>query len=278
MNIRRTARRNAKAAQAGLALLSLFRLLSTSALAQDEPSKLVLGGSGTMFGAEVTTWARLAPDGTVLTAGATVPLALIERAPAAQRGAVGMTAMGAQPTVYTPFALDFPAAVRQTTFLDHLDLGWAPGGHPPVYLTPHFDIHFFTISRPAVAAIDCTNPVQASPAQLAPGYVPAMPPNQQPSDVCVPFMGFHSLPAADLAPGKTFDKTMLAVYYGGQLNAIEPMVTRETLLKKRSFRLPVPALPMIGQATRFPTAFEAVYNPDRNAYDLTFSNFVPMKR
>ena len=91
-------------------------------------------------------------------------------------------------------------------------------------------------------------------------------------------MGFHSLPMTDLAPGMKFDKTMLTVYYAGHLNAIEPMVTRDTLMKKQSFALPVPVLAMVGKATRFPTHFEAVFDPASDAYQLTFSAFVKKAR
>lgn len=237
--------------------------------------QLVQGSSGTMFGAEVTTWARLAADGSVLTAGATLPMALIENVPSTP---AGIDAMKAPPPGYKPFALDFPAAVKATTFLNHVDLGWVPDGHPPVYMLPHFDLHFFTISAQEVEDIDCKNLTQASASLIAPGYIPAVPPNQQPADVCVPFMGFHSLPMGDLAPSMKFEKTMLAVYYSGQVSAIEPMVTRDTLMKKQSFSLPVPALATVGKATRYPTKFEAVFDKAANAYQLMFSNFVTKRR
>ncbi|WP_407542029.1 DUF5602 domain-containing protein (plasmid) [Deinococcus radiomollis] len=256
-------------------LLSLCLFSSALTLAQTGPGQLVQGNSGTMFGATVTTWARLAPDGTVLSAGATLPMALIEHAPAMPEG---MAPMAGPPAGYVPFAVDFPTAVKATTFLDHVDVGWIAGGHPPVYLVPHFDLHFFTVSAQAVQAIDCKDLSQASPAQLAPHYLPLVPPNAQPAEACRPFMGFHSLPMTDLAPGKKFDKTMLAVYYAGQLNAIEPMITRDTLMKKQSFSLPMPVLAMVGKATRFPTHFEAVFDPASDAYQLTFSAFVKKTR
>ena len=252
-------------------LLSIGLFSGALTSAQSEPGQLVQGNSGTMFGATVTTWARMAPDGTVLSAGATLPMALIENAPAMPGG---MAPMAGPPSGSVPFAVDFPAAVKATTFLDHVDVGWIAGGHPPVYLVPHFDLHFFTVSAQAVQVIDCKDLSQASLAQLAPHYLPAVPPDAQPAEVCRPFMGFHSLPMTDLVPGMKFDKTMLAVYYAGQLNAIEPMITRATLMKKQSFSLPMPALAMVGKATRFPTRFEAVFDPASDAYQLTFSAFV----
>jgi hypothetical protein len=256
-------------------LLSLGLLGGAFTSAQSGTGQLVQGGSGTMFGATVTTWARLSPDGTVLSAGATLPMALIEHAPAMPEG---MAPMAGPPAGYVPFAVDFPEAVKATTFLDHVDVGWVAGGHPPVYLVPHFDLHFFTVSAEAVQAIDCKDLSLASPAQLAPHYLPVVPPNAQPAEVCRPFMGFHSLPVTDLAPGMKFDKTMLAVYYAGQLNAIEPMITRDTLMKRQSFTLAMPALTMVGKATRFPTHFDAVFDPASDAYQLTFSAFVKKTR
>ena len=273
MHTTHTVRSSSRHAASVLLSLCLFSGALTSA--QTGPGQLVQGSSGTMFGATVTTWARLASDGTVLSAGATLPMALIEHAPAMPEGTAPMAG---PPAGYVPFAVDFPEAVKATTFLDHVDVGWVAGGHPPVYMVPHFDLHFFTLSAKAVQAIDCKDLSQASPAQIAPHYVPAVPPNAKPDQVCVPFMGFHSLPMTDLAPGMKFKKTMLAVYYAGQLNAIEPMITRDTLMEKQSFSLPLPALAMVGKATRFPTHFEAVFDPASDAYQLTFSAFVKKAR
>lgn len=255
--------------------LALTALLAGTLAHGQSAQGTITGESGELFGAKVTTWAKLAADGAVQEVGVTIPVSLFEKAPAAPKGA---TAMGGPPPGYKPFALDFPEVVKKTTFLDHVDLGWVPTGHPPVYMVPHFDLHFFTVDKKAVEAIDCHDLTTPDPSSLPAGYVPPVPPNTKPDDVCVTLMGFHTLPVADVAPGAQFDKTMLAVYYGGKLDAIEPMITQATFLKKQSFTLPVPVLPAVGKATLFPTAFAATFDKAANAYNLVFSGFNPATR
>jgi hypothetical protein len=119
----------------------------------------VQGQCADAHGGQVCTWARTRGD-SVVDAGATVPLAAIENAPADAE-------MSWPPT--TVAALDLPASVGDRTGLRQLTMYWEPMGHPPgPYLTPHFDFHFYSISNDERMAMDCSN--LAKPASLAAGY------------------------------------------------------------------------------------------------------------
>ena len=259
------------------AMGALASLAGIGVLAQNQNSsatRFVMGETGKIFGAPARSWAKLAGDGSVLEAGFTLSYDSVARAtfPKADPN-MKMDSPAAMPPPLVE--LNFPKEVQDTTFFDHLDVYWNPVGHPPVYGVPHFDMHFFTINKAAVASIDCKDLSQADPSLLAKGYVPTVPPNATPDKVCIPRMGFHSLPAGDLGlkPGE-FSKTMMAVYYGGKLNAIEPMISRDALLEKKSFSLNVPQLASLGRATRYPGKFEARFDAKASTYNLIFSDFV----
>ena len=58
------------------------------------------------------------------------------------------------------------------------------------------------------------------------------------------------------------------------MHFIEPMVSREFLLERDDFKLPVPAPAAFGRLMLYPTKFEAEYDPDLDAYHFVFSKFV----
>ncbi len=89
--------------------------------------------------------------------------------------------------------------------------------------------------------------------------------------VCVPAMGMHSMTVADIERQTPFESTMIIGYYGTEPIFLEPMIAKETLLRRQSFDLPVPAVP--GWTGQQPRAFRAEYVPDQDAYRFTFSQF-----
>ncbi|MFD1731896.1 hypothetical protein ACFSC4_13800 [Deinococcus malanensis] len=119
---------------------------------------------------------------------------------------------------------------------------------------------------------------QINPADVPQGWAPPVPPGVPPQAVCVPTMGFHSLPLSEFsAPGQIqpglFDKVMIAGSYGGKLIFLEPMVTQQLLLNRQNFSLPVLMPRNLGRTTRYPTTFNAVYDPGLNAYQFILGDF-----
>jgi hypothetical protein len=88
--------------------------------------------------------------------------------------------------------------------------------------------------------------------------------------ICVPGMGMHALPSAELRSTALFEKTMLVGFYHQQPIFVEPMITRATLLARKSFSIDVPAIAGAPAGLKPPAAFEAVYDSTAQAYQFTF--------
>lgn len=247
-------------------VMALSTLLSSCGVLEGNQMGTLHGESATMNGSPITTWATVDWRGRVTQVGVTVPLGAIRKAPV----------QGAP----SDLQLDFPEVVQRTTFLNHLGLDWNPEGHEPTarYGVPHVDLHFYTVNKAQLKAVDCRDLTQVDPASLPPGWLPPVPPGAPPTAFCVPQMGFHSLPATEFsAPGKlhagTFDKVMILGSYGGKFTFLEPMVTRELLLTGQNFSLPVPVPQNLSQATHYPTRLNASYDRVADAYQFVLSDF-----
>ncbi len=243
-----------------------------SACAQEVPVVEVMGECADVYQAELCTWARMQGT-TVVAVGATVPLASIENAPDDQH------------MVWPPVqaaALRMPESGQQQAGLAEVTVFWEAHGHPPgPYLTPHFDFHFYTITPAERAAIDCID--ETKPSVLPAGYslpdVTLPPPLAEMAGestligLCVAQMGMHSLLTSELESTDTFRGSMVIGYYHGTPIFIEPMLTRELLLERRSFDLPIPSIP--GMAGGYPRAFHAEYDAQQQLYHFVFSDFAP---
>jgi hypothetical protein len=253
--------------------MARYRLTVLAALwacASAVPVVDVQGECADAYQSQLCTWARMQGK-TVVAVGLTVPTAFIENAP------------NDQPMVWPPVitaTLRMPQLAHQQTGLIELTVLWEPHGHPPgPYLTSHFDFHFYAIPRAQRAAIDCTD--ETKPSVMAAGY--SMPDVTLPpalaemardtilTGLCVRQMGMHSLLTAELESRVPFRGTMVLGYYRGLPIFIEPMLTRDLLLEKRSFDLTIPGIPGMGGV--YPRAFRAEYHAGRQLYEFVFSDF-----
>lgn len=244
--------------RAGLPVIAMAALTACSA------PQAVRGECRPVFGGDVCTWGTLA-SGTVFEFGATVAMATVENAPSEG------------PMVFPPVSeaiVPLPAEVARATGFSHLGVNWERHGHPPaLFLTPHFDFHFYAIAPEQVQAIDCadTRKPSALPAAYALPDV-AIPGMGTLVGLCVPRMGMHAMPSAELEKTDPFSATMIVGYYGGELAFLEPMIARATLEQSRTFELPVPpAPPGMKASIRWPVRFEAVYDSAARLYRLRFS-------
>jgi hypothetical protein len=223
-------------------------------------TRLVTGATQTVDGAPVSTWARLTRDNdTVVEVGVTMPLSLAQNLPEAGSGPAGAVAV-----------LDFPDAVKSSTFFNHFELNAEPEGHPPAqYGAAHFDLHFYAVPEAAVRQVAPPDPVAPAADRVPAGYAYPGP------QATVPEMGVHALPIAELAPGAPpFTASMIVGFYNGEMTFLEPMVTQEKLLQKQSFTLDVPRPAVLGRSTRYPTRFAAIFDAQANAYHFVFTEFV----
>jgi hypothetical protein len=250
---------------------ALLLALAATACSKGNALVDVQGACADAYHAQVCTWAKT-NGATLVEAGAVVPLASLENAPADA------------PMVWPPVALvslDMPDAVRQQGGLTQLTVFWEAGGHPPgAFMTPHFDFHFYTVPPAERAAMDCKD--ERKPAALPAAYgLPdiLLPPEMvQMTGVptlvglCVPQMGMHAILTTEIERKDAFDGTMVIGYYKGKPIFIEPMLPKVMLMKKTSFDLPIPGVP--GLAGPHPTTFHATYDAAGQAYRFIFSAFV----
>ena len=232
-------------------------------LAACKNQQIVQGECRPVNGADVCAWGEI--SGNMLVAfGATVPIRSVENAPADA------------PLVWPPVAaaaISLPEAVRSATGFESLTIYWEPHGHSPgPYLTPHFDFHFNAVSMANIDAIDCADSIK--PIRPPAGYeLPdaSIPQLGTLTGLCVPKMGMHAVPETELRASTLFQKTLLVGYYHGQPIFLEPMITRATLLERRSFALSVPDVPDRPANVRYPTRMQADYDNSAQAYRFVFS-------
>ena len=196
--------------------------LVITGLAACGKQQIVQGECRSVNGADICVWGEISGN-TLVAFGATVPMRSIENAPADA------------PMVWPPVAaaaIPLPEAVRTATGFENLTVYWEPHGHPPEpYLTPHFDFHFNAVSIANIDAIDCAD--STKPSRAPAGY--ELPDVSVPQlgaliGLCVPKMGMHAAPGAELRATTLSQKTMLVGYYHGQPIFLEPMIARATLL------------------------------------------------
>lgn len=237
--------------------------LLAAAFTRDAPS--TFSSCSNVLGSEVCTWVGM-EGATPTELGATIPLALIENVPTD----VEMVWPPQQLATIT-----LPAEARDALGIDHLGINWEAHGHPPAsFLTQHFDFHFYSITEAEVRTIDCAD--ESKPAQLPARYT--LPDIDVPGmgvfvGLCVPNMGMHAMPADEVHETHPFEASMMLGYYGAEPIFFEPMISRDLLLRKADFSLPVPAIDGLPVGVRYPREFRAEYDAEDAQYRLIFTGF-----
>lgn len=175
------------------------------------------------------------------------------------------------------YVLELPE--ENPTPFNHVTLDWNPVGHEPmgIYDRPHFDVHFYLISREERMLINPEDPEfmvkaqrQLSPDFLPVGYIdPGMPP--------VPMMGVHlvDLSSPELHPEQPepFTQTFIYGSWDGKLIFAEPMVTIDWLLERQGEERP------IGLANRYdpegyhPGAYAVRWNEETQEHQIALTDF-----
>lgn len=225
-----------------------------------EAETVVEGSCATVYGGEICTYGVISGSA-VVEFGATVSLSTVENAPLDEI------------PVFPPINLArvaFPDEVRSASGVDHLGINWEVQGHPPeTFQTPHFDFHFYMTDGTTVDGIDCSD--TSKPDVVPAGYelhdMPIPGTDMMLVGTCVPQMGMHAVNAEHAARSEKFDATMIVGYYASEPIFVEPMITRDLLLRRENFTLDMPA----GVAgINVPAAFEGTYEADTDSYRLQF--------
>lgn len=255
-------------------LLAVFMIGSGPNRAQGEPpaeippAHVVIGDAAVVQGNLLMSWARIRGSDDIEEVGVTIPVNLFDNQPTEPGdGPAGAIA-----------SIVFPRIVRETTYLNHFELHSNPHGHeaPPGSVNPdrnrvpHFDFHFYAVDEDEVWLIpDLSPPLPPVPAAILPnGYVQA--------GRCVLQMGRHSSPLTALLDPDPLTAAMITGFVpdGSQMHFLEPMISRDFLLERNDFELPVPMPAAFGRAMLYPTKFAAEYDSELDAYHFVFSEFV----
>jgi len=234
--------------------------------ARGNEDKFVAGESTVVSGGTVSTWARVNGKGKVIWVGMTMPVEMIQNQPPSGSGPAGAVAV-----------LNFPAVVQDTTYFNHVEIHSQRHGHvtPPQYVqpnrygAPHFDIHFYSIPVEEVWTIPGRTPPlpPVAPELLPAGWA-------QPGGSLAQ-MGRHAQLHSEFTATDPWLGTMVAGFLpdASYMHFIEPMITREFLLRRQNFTLPVPMPETLGRATRYPTELVVHWDKDANAYHFIFKGF-----
>ena len=173
------------------------------------------------------------------------------------------------------FFLPLHKKAREATPFDHIDINWNPHGHEPemVYGLPHFDFHFYKISRSEQLSIVPGPLMDLLP---PPG---AVPPTYVPTPGGVPQMGKHwiDFTSPELSPvnPKIFTKTFIYGSYNGKVIFEEPMITLAVLQRGRSSSTNIPQPQVFLPAnTYYPTVYNISLNSKSEKHIVTLSDFI----
>lgn len=164
-------------------------------------------------------------------------------------------------------------SILQISPFDHMTIAWAAHGHDPVdiYGVPHFDFHFFFIPETVREGILCTGEDAAiCKAQPDPSEIPAF---YAPTPEGVPLMGWHWIdPRSPEFNGKPFTTTFIYGFYNSNMSFMEPMMTRDFLLKKENFSQEIPAPQVWPQTGYYAKSYSMEYNTKSKVYFVSLKN------
>jgi hypothetical protein len=199
-------------------------------------------------------------------------------------------------TLTHTYLLDLPT--EYTAPFNFVELNWNPAGHEPAGVyegMPHFDFHFYTITKAERESIVPSDPQFAVKANNVPSaeYVPPFnvalgPPGAPPAAVAVPMMGVHWVdarsPELQALLGnpegyKPFTSTFIHGSWDGRFTFWEPMITRAHILEKKAttdpsvrdqiIPLPIPARYQV--PGYYPGAYRITWDAEAREYRIALT-------
>ena len=263
--------RRARVLAAVVAALALVLLVARIPSAAELSTRTVLGNAVALGNGTVRTYLTTTADGTPVELGVAVTEAALTGLP--HHG--GSTVP--QPDGHVMFEHVLPLPAGNPTPFKHVVLNWNPGGHEPpgIYDTPHFDVHFYTISGAERIAIDAADPEFQRKAERRPaadlipkGYI-------LPAPVGFPQMGVHWVdPTSPELNGKPFTSTFIYGSWNGNLIFAEPMFTKAFLESKPQFTAPLPAPARYQSPGYYPSGYSVKWEEAKREYRIALVGLV----
>ncbi len=165
-----------------------------------------------------------------------------------------------------------------------IGLNWNAEGHaPPPWMVPHFDFHFYAVSRAEVAMIrvggcnifihcdDLKRALMPVPGQyVAPGHVNVK--------AAVSKMGNHLIdvrtPELADPPKRGFTHTWIYGAYDGRITFYEPMITLAFLMSRPAVCTPIREPKAWARAGYYPTRYCIRYRRDSGATTVSLEGMI----
>lgn len=183
-------------------------------------------------------------------------------------------ALKSLPHVDTSYLLKLPKGVTLPPYKEVM-LDWNAHGHEPadVYDIPHFDFHFYAITKKTRQAIKCMDEDNAlCLKQPAADYIPAY---YIPTPAGVPMMGWHWLDSrSPELQGDRFTSTFIYGYYDAKIIFLEPMITREFLLSHGHVNAELPLPKKFAFNGYYPKKYNVHYDAKTKIYRIALNNLV----
>lgn len=180
------------------------------------------------------------------------------------------SALSKLPSHSTEYQLPLPRQAATTAFT-HIGVNWNPHGHAPnpIYGTPHFDLHFYTITPQERQRITLSKPAQlykTPPAGFVPeGYVLA-------PDSGEAGQGSHWIdPTAPefQGPPRGFEQTFIYGFYNGKMAFQEPMIAKSVFDRRQSFTQPLKLPALYAKSGFYPTEYQVSYDQTKGEYRVS---------
>jgi hypothetical protein len=174
------------------------------------------------------------------------------------------------------YGIDLPANISAPPF-DHFTMNWNPHGHEPseIYGVPHFDFHFYYITKHEQHMIPCDGTDNATCLkQPIPEYVP---PYYVPGPGGVPMMGWHWVdPRSPEFNGQPFTTTYIYGFYNGEMIFLEPMLALSFLQTKPQFTKEVPLPTNAAKQGHYPASYSLAYDSVQDLYWLSLEKLTEL--
>jgi len=143
-----------------------------------------------------------------------------------------------------------------------------------IYTTPHFDVHFYTITPQQRDAITPADPAFAAKTARQPS-ADALPPGYTLDPAAVPRMGVHAAASnGSEFQGAPFASTFIYGFYDGGMIFLEPMMTRALLLSRPDTTMSIATPARYPKPGAYPTSYGYKYDASARERRIELRGFV----